>query len=172
MAGPQAPNPFGEVDSFQQMRDGMTATSGNQLGSVMAPPPAPLQFVQGAPVHVAYGGGPASGFTGTSPGQGEPGSTANGNGYNGHNTPYFNGILGLGGLTTTSGYRDPDHNAAVGGVPNSYHTKKDSDGVGRAMDFSGSAEAMQKGAEWARAHGATEALIHNAGSGQHLHVAW
>ncbi len=70
------------------------------------------------------------------------------------------------GLRFTSGYRDPAHNRAVGGVPNSWHTK------GRAIDFSGSAKDMANGAAWARSNGANEVLVHNVGSGQHLHAAW
>jgi hypothetical protein len=70
------------------------------------------------------------------------------------------------GLRVTSGYRDPAHNAKVGGVANSWHTK------GRAVDLAGSARDMAAGAAWARQNGAREVLVHNAGSGQHLHVAW
>lgn len=69
-------------------------------------------------------------------------------------------------LRLSSGYRDPAHNAAVGGVKNSWHTR------GRAGDWSGSARDMAAGAAWARANGAREVLVHNAGSGQHLHVAF
>lgn len=70
------------------------------------------------------------------------------------------------GLRVSSGYRSPEHNASVGGVPNSNHL------TGRAGDFSGSSRQMQLGAAWARRNGAREVLIHNAGSGMHLHVAW
>lgn len=70
------------------------------------------------------------------------------------------------GLRFSSGYRDPVHNARVGGVPNSWHLK------GRALDFSGSAKDMRNAAAWARQNGAREVLVHNAGSGTHLHVAW
>jgi hypothetical protein len=76
------------------------------------------------------------------------------------------------GLQETSGYRDPQHNAEVGGVPNSYHTQLDDEGNSRAYDFVGSAADMQAAAAWAKQNGATEVLIHNAGSGQHLHIAW
>lgn len=76
------------------------------------------------------------------------------------------------GLTETSGYRTPEHNAEVNGVPNSYHTQMDDSGNSRAYDFVGSAADMQNGAAWAKANGATEVLLHNAGSGQHLHIAW
>lgn len=70
------------------------------------------------------------------------------------------------GLRFSSGYRDPAHNRRVNGVPNSYHLS------GRALDFSGSARDMQAAKVWAQRNGAREALIHNAGSGTHLHVAW
>lgn len=72
------------------------------------------------------------------------------------------------GLRMTSGYRDPQHNAAVGGVKNSFHVQ------GRAVDFSGSAKAMAQGAAVARQLGAREVLIHSVhkGGGVHLHVAW
>lgn len=69
------------------------------------------------------------------------------------------------GLRLTSGYRDPEHNAAVNGVKNSYHL------TGRAADFAGSAREMQEAAAWAKTNGG-RTLIHNAGSGQHLHVSW
>jgi hypothetical protein len=73
------------------------------------------------------------------------------------------------GLRFTSGHRDHAHNRRVGGVPNSYHLRTGRSG---ALDFAGSARQMQAGAAWARANGAREVLIHNVGSGQHLHVAW
>jgi hypothetical protein len=70
------------------------------------------------------------------------------------------------GLALTSGWRSKAHNQAVGGVPNSLHV------AGRAADFVGSEHLMQQALAWARKHGAVEALIHDAGSGRHLHVAW
>lgn len=74
-------------------------------------------------------------------------------------------------LRQTSGYRDAKRNAEVNGVPNSWHMKGTADNP-RAKDYVGSAGDMQRGAAWAKTHGAREVLIHNAGSGQHLHVAW
>lgn len=71
------------------------------------------------------------------------------------------------GLRITSGYRSPEKNAATpGAAKNSWHMK------GRAADYAGSAGDMQRGAAWAKANGAREVLIHNAGTGQHLHVAF
>lgn len=71
------------------------------------------------------------------------------------------------GLRLTSAYRDPARNAATpGAAKNSWHMK------GRAVDFGGSAKDMAAGAAWARANGAREVLVHNAGTGQHLHAAW
>lgn len=86
--------------------------------------------------------------------------------------PYAQALSGM-NLRPTSGWRDPEHNARVNGVQNSWHLRgAEADDEHGAMDFAGSAGDMQRGAAWARANGAREVLIHNAGSGQHLHVAW
>jgi hypothetical protein len=69
-------------------------------------------------------------------------------------------------LRFSGGHRTPQRNAEVGGSATSYHLS------GRAADFVGSAVEMRRGYDWARANGAREVLIHNAGSGTHLHVAW
>ena len=69
-------------------------------------------------------------------------------------------------LTVSGGYRTAARNAEVNGASNSHHL------TGRAADFVGSQSAMNEGAAWARANGAREVLIHNAGTGTHLHVAW
>lgn len=68
------------------------------------------------------------------------------------------------GLRVASGYRDPERNRQVNGVPNSMHL------TGRAVDFSGSARDMQNAAGFAESLG-LRYLIHDAGSGMHLHVS-
>jgi uncharacterized protein YcbK (DUF882 family) len=69
------------------------------------------------------------------------------------------------GLTFSSGYRDPKHNAAVNGVPNSGHTR------GWKADFSGNDKLLGQVAQWLRGQGA-RTLLHDAGSGYHLDVSW
>lgn len=69
-------------------------------------------------------------------------------------------------LRISGGHRTAARNSAVGGVPNSLHL------TGRAADFVGSSQDMRAALSWARANGAREALIHDAGSGTHLHVGW
>lgn len=80
--------------------------------------------------------------------------------------PRFQHVADTFGLTPSSGLRSPEANAAANGVPNSAHLS------GRAMDFSGSMDQMVAARDWAIANGAAEALIHDAGSGMHLHIAW
>lgn len=69
------------------------------------------------------------------------------------------------GLRFTSGYRDPQRNAAAGGVKNSKHL------TGQASDFVGTEAEMQAAAAAAKAMGA-KTLIHDSGSGRHLHIEW
>lgn len=68
------------------------------------------------------------------------------------------------GLRVASGYRDPERNRQVNGVQNSMHLS------GKAVDFSGSARDMQNAAGMAQQLG-LRYLIHDAGSGMHLHVS-
>jgi len=68
-------------------------------------------------------------------------------------------------LRVSGGYRDPVRNRQVGGVENSKHL------TGRAADFVGTREQMEAGLAWSRANGG-RGLIHDAGSGTHLHVEW
>lgn len=46
------------------------------------------------------------------------------------------------GLTVTSGYRSPEHNAEIGGAPNSNHTKGSTGNPG-AIDVAGPANALR-----------------------------
>lgn len=114
--------------------------------------------------HGGGGGGGLSGGKGGSP----TGNLVSWGGYQFDSgvVGYLQRLQAATGLKVSSGYRSPSHNKRVGGVPNSNHL------TGRAADFSGSSKQMQAGAAWARANGAREVLIHNAGSGMHLHVAW
>jgi Peptidase M15/Type IV secretion system pilin len=70
------------------------------------------------------------------------------------------------GLRVSGGYRTPERNREVGGVANSNHL------TGRAADFVGTSAQMEQARQWAINNGAREALIHNVGSGIHLHLAW
>lgn len=69
------------------------------------------------------------------------------------------------GLRFSSGHRTPEQNKRANGVPNSRHL------TGKATDFSGSEKDMQAAAAWAKSQGA-KVLIHDAGSGRHLHIEW
>lgn len=60
-------------------------------------------------------------------------------------TDYFATIERLAkarGLTMSSGYRTPAHNAAVGGAPHSFHTRKDGSGHSLGTDWGGDPAAM------------------------------
>lgn len=153
-------NPLDVVAEFDAMRRGLGAAP-SSLQSYSPPQPSPQRpttpSVSGAP---AAGGGPAP-----VPATGLV--DFGGKKLDGSVLSYANEISRrFPGLRFTSGYRDPNHNSRVNGVPTSWHLK------GRAMDWAGSAREMADAAAWARANGAREVLIHNAGSGQHLHTAW
>lgn len=83
-----------------------------------APPPQPGAVDGG---HRYIGGDPADPAS-WQPVQGGPTPTASGN------------FRGLSGEQVTSGYRTPQHNKAVKGVPYSYHTRKDWQGRALARD--------------------------------------
>lgn len=72
------------------------------------------------------------------------------------------------GLQVTSSYRTPEHNAEVGGVPNSLHTR------GLGFDLTGSQAQMNKAKAWAESHPEIfqEVLVHDVGSGLHLHLGF
>lgn len=69
-------------------------------------------------------------------------------------------------LRVVSGHRDEAANARENGVDRSWHLK------GRAVDFQGPVKDLYEAAAHAQRAGADEALVHNAGNGMILHVAW
>lgn len=76
--------------------------------------------------------------------------------------------LGFKDAQITSGYRTPEHNADVGGVPNSHHV------AGEALDIYLGDNIEEADAEKAQAYFSQyfgEVLFHDAGSGRHLHLA-
>lgn len=77
------------------------------------------------------------------------------------------------GLTITSIYRTPEHNAAIGGAPNSWHTK------GYAVDFvpnDGNWSKLDKLAIWLRLRFSRKLIEgpiwRSAGHYDHLHIAF
>lgn len=85
------------------------------------------------------------------------------------NETHANQVAGLFGLKLTGAGRTDDRNRQVGGAANSRHLFRNG---ARARDFVGTPAQMKRAADWARANGADEVLIHNAGSGTHLHIGW
>lgn len=76
--------------------------------------------------------------------------------------------LGFKDAMITSGYRNTERNAAVGGAQNSYHTKGD------ALDIYLGADVDEADAEKAKSYFSQyfgEVLFHDAGTGRHLHLA-
>jgi hypothetical protein len=71
------------------------------------------------------------------------------------------------GLALTSGWRSKEHNASVGGSPNSFHL------YGQAYDFSGDKAKMREFAAWAKKTGLfAEVIYESKGHYDHVHVAW
>jgi TP901 family phage tail tape measure protein len=78
------------------------------------------------------------------------------------------------GLTMSSGYRSPQHNAEIGGAPGSLHTHGSSSNPG-ATDSVGSMGAMQAYIGFAKQHvaGIEEAMVDNyAGLGYNAHLGF
>ena len=78
------------------------------------------------------------------------------------------------GLTMSSGYRSPAHNAAIGGAPGSLHTHGSPSNPG-ATDSVGSMGGMQSYIAFARQHvaGLQEAMVDNyAGLGYNAHLGF
>lgn len=95
------------------------------------------------------------------------------NGYNkGGSVALANLVDSKFGLHMTSGYRSPQHNAAVGGAPHSWHTRGTPGNPG-AVDLVGPMKAMRAALAWVKANisGLAEAMIDNVGNGWNLHIA-
>lgn len=69
------------------------------------------------------------------------------------------------GATFASGWRDPAHNAAINGAPNSGHMR------GWKADFGGGTQIENAVAEWLRSQG-VRVLQHDAGTGYHVDASW
>jgi hypothetical protein len=75
------------------------------------------------------------------------------------------------GLSVSSGYRTPEHNAAVGGVPNSLHTHGSASNPG-AIDLVGPYANMYAALRDPVVQALQEHLVHDVGSGLHLHLGF
>lgn len=69
-------------------------------------------------------------------------------------------------LRITSGRRTKRQNDAAGGSPTSLHLR------GRAVDLVGPVNYMMAVMHYARTLNPDENLLHDKGSGLHLHLAW
>lgn len=159
-------DPFALAKQFDALRVGNTAAG-----------PAPFEMP--VPKPIEYGGslpGPAAPLPGrpaprNAKAPASPGWSGGASDW-GSKTQQFQKAMG-GALRHTSGYRDPARNARTpGAAKNSYHMQRDAHGNARANDYAGSSKDMQRGAALAKQMGAKEVLVHNAGTGMHLHVAW
>lgn len=159
--GYQPPETFNLVKQFDAMRNGITGPP-TPL-SAYQPPKPPEPLFGGAADTSSASATPAS----AGPPRGRAGKLVD---FGGHQfdegfVPFVSSLASkFPGLRVSSGYRSPERNRAVNGVPNSLHL------TGQAADFSGSAADMQAAAGWAQTQG-YRVLIHNAGSGMHLHVS-
>lgn len=167
-------DPFAAAKQFDAMRSSFGAAAPFQMPTPQ-PKPMPMQAMP-------YEAAPAPGWNkpampapkGTSlnarPAPGQPRPTPSKSSW-GTQTQTFQQQFPS--LRHTSGYRSPEHNARTPGASKtSYHMQRDAEGNSRANDYVGSARDMSAAGAWARANGAKEVLIHNAGTGQHLHIAW
>lgn len=171
---PQAPNTFDLVKQFDAMRSGDAGAP--MSTAAYRPAAAPEAHSDGDGHNHGSDGGLGAGYNygdvQMSGGSMNRSYTPSGKlvNYGGYQfdegfAPFVQDITSkFGGLKIGSGYRDPARNSAAGGVKGSHHL------TGNAVDLSGSAGDMQRGAAYAQSKG-YRVLIHNAGSGMHLHIS-
>lgn len=146
---------FSLVQQFDKMRQGL-GTGGGGVGRPMEKPQPVGQAYGQQQVQPAVAGRPASGLV-----------DFRGHKFDASVMPSIEQLVSkFGGLRVSGGHRTPERNVAVNGVKNSRHL------AGKGADFVADAKTMQQAAAWAKQQGIPEVLIHNAGSGQHLHLGW
>jgi hypothetical protein len=160
---PNVPSTFDLVKQFDAMRGG--TANAPMSTSAYKPPEQSMSAAHSAgDGHDHSGGADYTPTTRKGLGNGQM-SSFGGYQFASDFTPFVQDIVSrYGGLRVSSGYRSPEANRAANGVQNSYHL------TGNAVDLSGSEKDMQAGAAYARSQG-YRVLIHNAGSGQHLHIS-
>jgi hypothetical protein len=81
-------------------------------------------------------------------------------------------VASMFGLRISSTWRDPAHNRAVGGVEGSLHTHGSMSNPG-AVDEVGPVGQMMAALAWVQSHlSLKEAMVHDVGSGLHLHMGF
>lgn len=167
------PAPFELVNEFAKLQDEFAAANAPQpmgggggqdiLGGLRTPRSYSFGNIPDAP-QVGFGGGSVQGTNA----QGLV--SFGGKQVSAGLLPYAERLTSQFGLRLSGGYRDPHTNARTpGAAKNSWHMQTGAHG---ALDLVGPARQMQDAQAWARANGAREAMIHNAGTGMHLHLAW
>lgn len=141
--------------------------AGGQKGINLAFKAAQRYIQKQRPKTSTAGGGNGAAFVGPPPGMKQLGDNA---WVDSHTRTVASYLASKFGSSISSDYRSPAHNASVGGVPNSSHTRGSEANPG-AFDFVPPSTAMQA---WAGQHiaGLTENMIHDVGSGLHNHIAF
>lgn len=152
-------------DFFRAVVSGNTPPPGPAAGSVTGSAPPGPTGATGTPVSPS--GGPA-GPTGPSGSSGGSNALVTIPGTNQKAQSRWINQIGaitrMFGVTVSSGYRTAQHNAEVGGAPNSDHL------TGNAVDFVGSQSALQKLQAWAGRFWYVEPWSQTGGT--HVHISF